>query len=101
MEINNPMLGASLIYFKYAGNFNISDLEFSGKTINIVFDDTKSLPIGSLNLRFNKVSILYNNQIIKAGIAHSFASQALPNAYEIMAEYGKFCYENLHSNKIS
>ena len=67
----------------------------------IVFEETKSLPIGNLNLRFNKVSILYNNQTIKAGIAHSFASQALPNAYEMMAEYGKFCYENLHSNKIS
>ena len=67
----------------------------------IVFEETKSLLIGNLNLRFNKISILYNNKTIKAGIAHSFASQALPNAYEKMAEYGKFCYENLHSNKIS
>jgi len=66
----------------------------------IDFDDTKSLSISSLNLRFNKVSIQYNNQIIKAGIAHSFASQALPNAYEKMVEYGRFCFENLHTTNI-
>lgn len=49
--------------------------------------------IGKLNLAYNNVNIEHNNETIKAGIAHSFASQALPNAIDKMSEYGKFCFE--------
>jgi hypothetical protein len=35
---------------------------------------------------------LEDKSSIKAIIANTFPSQALPNAYEKMAEYGKFCY---------
>lgn len=36
---------------------------------------------------------LEDKSSIKAIIANTFPSQALPNAYMKMAEYGKFCYE--------
>lgn len=36
---------------------------------------------------------LEDKSSIKAIIANTFPSQALPNAYEKMAEYGKFCHE--------
>lgn len=36
---------------------------------------------------------LEDKSSIKAIIANTFPSQALPNAYEIMAEYGKFCHD--------
>ena len=35
----------------------------------------------------------YKDKSIKAIIANTFPSQALPNAYDKMAEYGKFCYD--------
>jgi hypothetical protein len=50
---------------------------------------------GKLTLRFSKVTIYYKNTNINAGIAHSFASQALPNAYKKMMRYGDFCYAEM------
>ena len=50
---------------------------------------------GRLTLRFSKVTIIYKDNIITAGIAHSFASQALPNAYKKMMRYGEFCYNQM------
>jgi hypothetical protein len=50
---------------------------------------------GRLTLRFSKVTIHYKNNSINAGIAHSFASQALPNAYKKMMRYGDFCYAEM------
>lgn len=55
------------------------------------FKDTE----GKLKLRFSKVTIYYKDNIINAGIAHSFASQALPNAYKKMMRYGEFCYNEI------
>jgi hypothetical protein len=55
------------------------------------FKDTE----GKLTLRFSKVNIYYKDNIINAGIAHSFASQALPNAYKKMMRYGEFCYNEM------
>ncbi len=55
------------------------------------FKDTE----GRLTLRFSKVTIYYKDNIINAGIAHSFASQALPNAYKKMMRYGDFCYNEM------
>jgi ribosomal protein S8 len=39
------------------------------------------------------VKIKHNDKEIKGIIARSFPNQALPNAYEKMSKYGKFCYE--------
>ncbi len=50
---------------------------------------------GKLTLRFSKITINYKSTTIKAGIAHSFASQALPNAYKKMMRYGNFCYNEM------
>lgn len=58
----------------------------------ITFIEKKGLELQKLTLGFSKVIIDYRGHVIKAGIVHSFASQALPNAYEKMAEYGRFCY---------
>jgi hypothetical protein len=55
------------------------------------FKDTE----GKLTLRFSKATIFYKDNIINAGIAHSFASQALPNAYKKMMRYGEFCYNEM------
>ena len=44
----------------------------------------------------SKVTIHCNNKSINGIIAHSFPNQALPNAYDKMAKYGKFCYELLN-----
>ena len=55
------------------------------------FKDTE----GKLTLRFSKATIYYKDNIINAGIAHSFASQALPNAYKKMMRYGDFCYNEM------
>jgi hypothetical protein len=79
-------------------------LEAASKTAlfygKIKFTPTVESKLEKLTLRFNKVSINYGGKQIKAGIVHSFASQALPNAYEKMAAYGKFCYENLQEENI-
>lgn len=44
-------------------------------------------------LSVTPVTIIYNDVEIRACIANSFPSQALPNAYEKMTRYGRFCYE--------
>jgi len=50
---------------------------------------------GGLILSCRKVVIKYEDISIKALIANSFASQALPNAYNKMIRYGKFCLDQL------
>jgi len=45
----------------------------------------------------SKATINFNNKSINGIIAHSFPNQALPNAYDKMAKYGKFCYELLRN----
>lgn len=37
---------------------------------------------------------------IKALIAHTFPSKALPNAYDRMMKYGEFCYNTFKNSKI-
>lgn len=41
------------------------------------------------------VRIIHNGKHINALIANTFPSQALPNAYGLMGEYGKWCYNRL------
>ena len=41
-----------------------------------------------------KIQIHYNNKSLDAMIANTFPHQALPNAYDLMEEYGTFCYKH-------
>lgn len=50
---------------------------------------------GKLTLSCTKVNISYKGAGIRALIANSFPSQALPNAYEKMIRYGSFCSKQL------
>lgn len=45
------------------------------------------------NLSAKAVTFNYNGHKVNAVIANSFGSRALPNAFEKMSRYGKFCYE--------
>ena len=44
------------------------------------------------------IRINYDNKSIRAIIANTFPNQALPNAYDLMAAYGEFCYNCLLSH---
>ena len=53
-----------------------------------------------ITIKYRKEEEINNRQEVKklncsqnAIIAHTFPNQSLPNAYEKMEEYGKFCYE--------
>lgn len=61
-------------------------IEFLGKS---------SQPIKNSKMRgsCSVIRINYNGKSICAIVANTFPSQALPNAYEKMADYGKFCYD--------
>lgn len=39
------------------------------------------------------IRIHYNSNSIKAVIAHTFPNKSLPNAYNLMEQYGAFCYD--------
>lgn len=60
---------------------------------DIINDVVHRKQIGKLTFSFNKGTFTYSNKTVHFGIAHSFASQALPNAIDKMAEYGKFCFD--------
>jgi len=51
------------------------------------------IKIGKMNYSFSKLNINYRGKTINAGIAHTFASRALPNATDKMLQYGKFCHD--------
>lgn len=59
------------------------------------FKGTASQKIGGskINGSCTKICIHYNSESLDAIIANTFPNQALPNAYDLMEEYGKFCYE--------
>jgi hypothetical protein len=67
--------------------------EINEPLIKINVGKISEIKIGKLNLRMNNVKINFNDKVFNAKIIHSFASQALPNAFEKMSEYGKFCYK--------
>lgn len=48
-----------------------------------------------LTVSCSVIRINYDNKSIKAIIANTFPNQALPNAYDLMAAYGEFCYNCL------
>ena len=67
------------------------------KDIFIAYDfkGTASQKIGGskINGSCTKTCIHYNSKSLDAIIANTFPNQALPNAYDLMEEYGKFCYD--------
>lgn len=62
---------------------------------HIEFGEVKSFKIDNLHKKvfFNTLKILHNGKHFKAGIAHSFPRQDLPNAFDRMSKYGEFCYQ--------
>lgn len=54
--------------------------------------DKKTGKNKTLGTSCTPITIKKDNSSIKAIIANTFPNQALPNAYEKMAEYGMFCY---------
>ena len=59
----------------------------------------KKKQTGGLNAWCCVVRFDYGNQKRKVLIANTFASQALTNAYELMEQYGKFCYTTFKGAK--
>lgn len=55
--------------------------------------DKKTGKNKTLGTSCTPITIKKDNSSIKAIIANTFPNQALPNAYEKMAEYGMFCYK--------
>lgn len=62
----------------------------------ICFKGTYSQQIKSSKITGSctKIQIHYNNKSLDAMIANTFPHQALPNAYDLMEEYGAFCYKH-------
>lgn len=63
--------------------------------VNIRFDKKQGIVLFSKDKKAycTPIRIYYGKKDIKAVIAHTFPSQALPNAYITMEKYGKFCYD--------
>ena len=66
---------------EYPGTIDIDD-----KQSRKVFNNGK-------NSYCTSIRINYGGKSMKAIIAHTFPNKTLPNAYEIMREYGAFCYD--------
>lgn len=67
----------------------------------IVFRDYKKVDNfngSELTVSCRVIRINYGNKSIKAIIANTFPNQALPNAYDLMAAYGEFCYDCLSNH---
>ena len=71
------------------------DKEYPG-TIGFIDDKEEYNFKGSkLSVSCSVIDINYGGKSIKAIIANTFPNQALPNAYDLMAAYGEFCYNCL------
>ena len=96
--------------FSYERNYVIFCSDFFEKLFRMYSDDTEYT--GSIDFGEKKewplfqndrkacctpIKITYNKGVamtsMHAVIAHTFPNKALPNAYDKMQEYGKFCYE--------
>lgn len=78
--------------FKKYNKSNHGTIEFLGKC-------SKLIKCSRMKGSCSVIRINYNGKRLKAVIANTFPSQALPNAYEKMADYGKFCYDTFLSYK--
>lgn len=77
----------------------------TGYTGSIVFGKKEEWPLFQKNRKAycTPITITYNKGVamksIHAIIAHTFPNKALPNAYDKMQEYGKFCFEEYNKYK--
>lgn len=61
-------------------------------TIDFIGTYSKTIIGSKINGSCTKICIHYNNKSLKAVIANTFPHQTLPNAFDKMEDYGKFCY---------
>ena len=72
-----------------------SNINYPGTIDFIHYYDKDNFKGSKLTVSCYVIRINYNNKSIKAIIANTFPNQALPNAYDLMAAYGEFCYNCL------
>ena len=77
------------VFQAYSGN-----KEYLG-TIEFIHYEEKDNFKSKLSVSCSVIDINYGGKSIKAIIANTFPNQALPNAYDLMAAYGEFCYNCL------
>ena len=74
--------------------FKLYNRSNNSQTIVIPREDKKvQLKEGGRNARFKVIEIHYNENKQKALIAHTFPSQGLNWAFDLMQKYGKACYD--------
>ena len=71
------------------------DNEYPGTIDFIHYEEKDNFKGSKLTVSCYVIRINYNNKSIKAIIANTFPNQALPNAYDLMAAYGEFCFNCL------
>ena len=67
-------------------------------TINFKGTAKRKINGGKISGSCTKICIHHNNNSLNAIIANTFPSQSLPNAYGLMEEYGKFCFNVFKNN---
>ena len=75
--------------FKHYNKVNPETFDLSNRTKQ---SDAPLKDGGSLHGQCKVIFINYNGETRPALIAHTFPSQALGRAYELMQKYGEFCY---------
>lgn len=74
--------------------FKLYNKSNKSQTFVIPREDKKTqLKEGGRNARFKVLEIHYNGKVQKALIAHTFPSQGLNWAFDLMQKYGKACYD--------
>lgn len=71
------------------------DKKYPGTIDFIHYEEMDNFNGSKLTVSCSVIRINYDNKSIKAIIANTFPNQALPNAYDLMAAYGEFCYNCL------
>ena len=71
------------------------DKQYPGTIKFIHYEEKDNFKGSKLTVSCRVIRINYDNKSIKAIIANTFPNQALPNAYDLMAAYGEFCYNCL------
>lgn len=71
------------------------DKKYPGTIDFIHYEEKANFKGSKLSVSCSVIDINYGGKSIKAIIANTFPNQALPNAYDLMAAYGEFCYNCL------
>jgi hypothetical protein len=61
-------------------------------SIKFIRKERKLIPGSKITGSCSIISITYKEKTIRALIANTFPSKALPNAFKKMENYGEFCY---------